>query len=55
MNALKRREELLIKARENREKKKNETFIEKNKNKNYKINFNKNIYEELYFRGEGDN
>lgn len=55
MNALKRREELLIKARENREKKKNETFKEKNKNKNYKIIFNKNIYEELYFRREGDN
>lgn len=55
MNALKKREELLIKARENREKKKNETFKEKNKNKDYKIDFNKNIYDELFFRREGDN
>lgn len=54
MNALKRKEELLIKARTNRENKRTETFKEKNKNKDYKIDFNKNIYDELFFRREGE-
>ncbi|WP_156889146.1 MULTISPECIES: hypothetical protein [Jeotgalicoccus] len=55
MNALKRREEILTKIKQKREKQKTDTFREKNKNKKYSIDFNKNIYDELLFRSrEGD-